>query len=75
MGKPVFTLQTAKPLLLASTIALALTACGGSDHGHNAPIAEKPAPAPMPDNRVAPQDQSPSAEKQPQDNSQPESKQ
>lgn len=42
MQNSILSIHTTKPLLLAGAIALALTACGGSDQTHNAPLAAQP---------------------------------
>ncbi|MDO5090354.1 MAG: hypothetical protein Q4D61_02300 [Cardiobacteriaceae bacterium] len=54
MDKSFFSLQSAKPLLLASAIALALTACGGSGSG-NAPTPDQPSTPQAPDSNKTPQ--------------------
>lgn len=65
MNKQRLTLQTLKPLLVAS--ALVLTACGGSGSG-NAPLPEQPSTPQAPDNGKKPGDNHNAKEQKPNGN-------
>lgn len=68
MNKTLFSLQTAKPLLLASAVALALTACGGSG-GSNAPTPDQPSKPIEPESGKKPESNAKPQAQQPKDNS------